>query len=316
MKLDLFDKKLLFYLDLNSRSSLIELSKKIRLSKQTVHYRLKNLEKKGIIKTYYTLINFNKLGYTQFKLYFKFINADQEKINEIIDYWSKKHSIWIGSCYGNYDLAVSLLVYDLDIFNKDYSEFLNFYSEYILDKSFLISLKSSFFSRRHLIDFYDRKEFFYKSSKKEEYTLDDVEIKILKHISNNARISVVDLMKKTSLSKDVVIYRLKKLEKNNIIEQYRVLIDLKINIYKITLKLRKFNDEIFNSLKKFVLNNKYGIQIIYLIGNWDCEFEFEAESEEGIQKILFELKNNFSDIILDYDIIRVYKSNKMDFFPF
>jgi hypothetical protein len=44
--------------------------------------------------------------------------------------------------------------------------------------------------------------------------------------------------------------------------------------------------------------------------------EFEAESEEGIQKILFELKNKFSDIILDYDIIRVYKSCKLDFFPF
>jgi DNA-binding Lrp family transcriptional regulator len=185
-----------------------------------------------------------------------------------------------------------------------------------LDKSFLISLKSSFFTRRYLIDSYDMKEFIYTSSDKEDYVLDEVEIKILKHISNNARISIVDLMKETSLSKDIVIYRLKKLEKNNIIEQYRVLIDLNINIYKITLKLRKFNDDVFNNLKDFVSNHKYGIQIIYLIGNWDCEFEFEAESEEGIQKILFELKNKFSDIILDYDIIRVYKSCKLDFFPF
>ncbi|MBU4242067.1 MAG: winged helix-turn-helix transcriptional regulator [Nanoarchaeota archaeon] len=60
MKLDFKDKKILYNLDLNSRATLNEIAKKVKLSKQVVDYRLKNLLKNKIIKEFYTVINFSK----------------------------------------------------------------------------------------------------------------------------------------------------------------------------------------------------------------------------------------------------------------
>ena len=87
MKLDLKDKKILYELDLNSRATLNEIAKKVGLSKQVVDYRLKNLIKESAIKQFYTVINFSKLGYTQYKLYLKFQNVNPETEKEIIAYW-------------------------------------------------------------------------------------------------------------------------------------------------------------------------------------------------------------------------------------
>ena len=62
-KIDLKDRKILFELDHNARISISEISKKIKLTKGGVVYRLKNLEESGVIKNYYTVIDTFKIGY-------------------------------------------------------------------------------------------------------------------------------------------------------------------------------------------------------------------------------------------------------------
>src|SRR3989344_2227411 len=111
MKLDHKDKKILYELDLNSRATLNEIAKKVGLSKQVVDYHLKNLIKNNVIQQFYTVINFSKLGYTQYKLYLKFQNVNLGTEKEIINYWTQnKNSVWVASCRGRWDLATSILV--------------------------------------------------------------------------------------------------------------------------------------------------------------------------------------------------------------
>ena len=49
IELDKKDREILFHLSLNARASLSDLSRKTRLSKEVIHYRIKNLEKNGVI---------------------------------------------------------------------------------------------------------------------------------------------------------------------------------------------------------------------------------------------------------------------------
>ena len=49
VKLDLKDKKILWELDKDSRQPLSKIAKNVRLSKEAVYYRIKNLEKRKII---------------------------------------------------------------------------------------------------------------------------------------------------------------------------------------------------------------------------------------------------------------------------
>ena len=66
--IDTIDKKLLFELNLNCRKSNTELGKKLRISKQVVNYRINQLEKKEILRSYHALIDWQKLGFNAIRI--------------------------------------------------------------------------------------------------------------------------------------------------------------------------------------------------------------------------------------------------------
>ena len=62
-KLDLIDRKILLELDKNCRQPEKHIAKAVGRSRESVKYRIQQLEKKGIIDGYLTTINPNKFGY-------------------------------------------------------------------------------------------------------------------------------------------------------------------------------------------------------------------------------------------------------------
>ncbi len=331
MKLDLKDKKILYELDLNSRATLNEIAKKVGLSKQVVDYRLKNLIKNNIIKQFYTLINFSKLGYTQYKLYLKFQNVNLEKEKDIADYWvNNKNSVWVVSCRGRWDLAVSILAKDINELGEVLSNFINKYGTFVLEKDVLITKISPVFTKAYLIEKKDAKkqasgtassgkQKFTYGGKIEEYKLDETDEKILIILSTNARLTILEMMEKLNLTRDVINYRMKKLTKDNIISQYRVLINLdKINhrLYKIILRLHSLTPETEKQLITYVASHPHGMQYLKLIGSWDAELEFEVKDDEQLHEILLEIRDQFSEIIRDYDALLIHQEHKLNYCPF
>jgi len=319
IKLDKKDKKILYHLDINSRQSLPQLSKKIGLSKQVIDYRIKNFIKKGLISEFYTVINISKIGYTHYKLYFKFQNVNVNKEKEICDYWVKsKNSIWVASCRGRWDLAISILARDIDELGNIITKFMNKYSEFILEKNILITQTSPVFTKTYLTEQKEKKEFVYMG-KIQNYQLDKTEKNILSVLSTNARIPILDLMKKTNLTRDVINYRLKKLRKDEIISQYRVLLNLNKTghiLYKIILRLKNLSSKKEEEFRYFVKSYPNGVQFLKLLGNWDIELEFEVENEEQLHEILLKIRNQFSEVIRDYDTLLIRKEHKLSYFPF
>jgi len=61
--IDEIDRKILEILKRNAKASLKEISRDLDLPITTVYYRLKRLEKEGIIDSYTIKINYEKLGY-------------------------------------------------------------------------------------------------------------------------------------------------------------------------------------------------------------------------------------------------------------
>ena len=66
--IDLKDRKILYELDKNARISYAQIGKKVGLSTEVVHYRVKRLEEKGIITNYQTAINYFELDLIHFKI--------------------------------------------------------------------------------------------------------------------------------------------------------------------------------------------------------------------------------------------------------
>jgi len=318
IKLDLKDKKILTLLDENSRYSNSQIAKKVGLSKPAVEYRLRRFEKNKVIFSYYTVIDFTKLGYSQYKIYFKFQNTTLEDEQKIIDYWNKdKNSVWVAQIRGRWDLAISILARNNFEFGKILNQFMNKFSKFILEKDVLLTEYSPVYARRYITET-KPSEFIYGVPSK-IYELDETDEKILKELSNNARINIVDLVEKIGLSRDIINYRLKKLTKEKIIVQYRCYLNLQnleINHYKIIFRTKNFDEQAEKEIKLYIAQHKKATQFLKLIGSWDLEIEFETENEDELYKILTEIRKQFSNIIRDFDILRITETFKYNYFPF
>ncbi len=319
MRPDIKNKKILYCLDLNSRATLNEIAKKVGLSKQVVDYRLNGLVKEGVIKQFYTVINFSKLGYTQYKLYLKFQNVNVDKEQEIARYWiGNRNSVWVASCNGRWDLAISILAKDINEFGDILNGFVNSFGLFVLEKNVLITQISPVFTRGYLTEEKEKRRFTY-SGKIESYGLDEIDKKVMRLLASNARMQILEMMDKTNLTRDVINYRMKRLAKDNIISQYRILIDLdKIShkLYKIILRLHSLTPEKEKQFMTYIAAQPNGTQYLKLVGAWDCELEFEVENENQLHDILLEIRNKFSDIIRDYDTLLINKEHKLNYFPF
>lgn len=318
IKLDLKDKKILTLLDEDARLSNSQIAKKIGLSKPAVEYRLRRFEKNHIIFQYYTIVDFTKLGYSQYKIYFKFQNTALEDEQKIISHWNKSNSsVWVAQIRGKWDLAVSVLAKSNFEFGKVLSEFMNKFSKFILEKDVLLTEYSPIYAREYLTET-KHSEFVYGIPSK-IYELDNTDKKILKELSKNARINIVDLAEKTKLSRDIINYRVKKLTKEGIIVQYRCYLNLHklgINHHKIIFRTKNLDEQSEKEIKSYVTMHKKATQFLKLIGSWDLEIELETENEDELYDILNDIRKKFSNVIRDFDILRITETYKYNYFPF
>ena len=81
LKMDKFDKSILQILLSNSKESVTSISKKIRLGRENVQYRLKKLTNSGIIKDFTTEFNEKALRIKHYVLFAQLmrLKADTEK---------------------------------------------------------------------------------------------------------------------------------------------------------------------------------------------------------------------------------------------
>ena len=141
-KLDLKDKKLLYWLDQNSRATNKQLGKKVGLTEQAIGHKIKRLNSKGIVKRFVTFINTLSLGYTHYKVFIKLHNTTEEIESSLIKSLIENPNIrWVASTSGRYDLSFSILAKTVLEFTGIYQKIETEYGEHIIDKNIVIAVK-------------------------------------------------------------------------------------------------------------------------------------------------------------------------------
>ncbi|MBT3814175.1 Lrp/AsnC family transcriptional regulator [Candidatus Woesearchaeota archaeon] len=317
IKLDVKDRKILYYLDIDARQPSSKIAKKVGLSKDAVNYRIQKMLRLGIIKHFYTVLNTPQLGFMHFNTLFRFRNINQTIKNNFVNYCKNNQKvIWCTSCYGGWDFGVSFLAKDLNEYNEFIQEVLNQFGKNIHEKSMSMILDSPTYSREYLKGGKIGKEFKYKVSKKN--TLDQTEKKILSIISQNAELTAIEIANKLKLTTDIVRYRIKQLKKKNIIQGFRISIDLEkigYTYYKLLFTLKDLTIKKENELREYCKTHPYIIQFIKYLGNWEIQIELEVPSEKKLFVILEDLRNRFAEIIKTYEVLRL-KEEKLNYYPF
>lgn len=316
VKLDLLDRKVMYELDLNARLTSSQLAKKLRRSKETVNFRVNRLVKNGYVKGFYTVLNTSKLGWYYYKVYMKFKNTTPDKEKEIFGYLQKQdHTAYLGSMEGYYDCIFLVMVQS----PKDMTDFMNpfieNYGEFIQEKEIHTVVVAHRLNQKFLFSGEASKDSCY-SEVIGNYKLDDVDKKILQLISQNARMPLIEIAKRVNVDHKVVKYRLKKLERDNIILSYVSSPDFdKLGLIFIQINISLKNPGVKKSLINYFDSTKKCLFALELLGKYDFTVEIHVENNEQLRSIIDEFRVKFANQYNGYDVSTIRKEYVMVWLP-
>lgn len=318
--LDLKDRRLLYELDLNSRQSFNELSKKLGLSKNSVAYRIKQLQGAGIIEKFHTIIDTGKLGYTTFRLYMQIQNATPEKEKEILNFFiNHKLVTRVISIDGDYSVGCLILAKTIKEVSDFWRELLNKYVNYTGDRSLTIITGIKKFARAYFLEQKENKEESINLLTESNLVdLDESDIKLLKLLAEDSRTQIIDLASKLNLTSKTVISKIKKLEEQKVIVCYQTKFSLEklgYQHFRVTFRLDNITKEKMKELinyANFHPNINYAHEVL---GGDDFEIDIETKGLPELRLIIEDLKSRFMDIIQSYKTMQFYKEHEYEVFP-
>ncbi len=122
--------------------------------------------------------------------------------------------------------------------------------------------------------------------------MDDIDIKILKLLQKNARITISDLSTSIGMSMPAISERLKKLESSGIIEQYCAILNpLLLNkqltaLMFISLENPRFND----SFAAFIKQEAEIQECYYIAGDFDYFIKIITQNTLSLEQLLNRIK--------------------------
>lgn len=320
INLDLKDRKLLYEIDFHARDPYSKLAKRVGLSKQGVEYKINNLIKKGVIKGFYPVINVPKLGYIYCRLLLTLQNVTEKEKNKIINFLKENKKVfWLFDMQGSFDLLMVIWAKNISDFKEFIEDLEAKYGSYIKSKIETIATDVIHYRYRFPLGIKELEEIHIKETET-RIKIDNLDKKILDLLSKNPRISLVEMSELVSESPKVVSYRIKRLEKEKLIEAYRPIIDynsLGYTYYKIFINLNKISKGELIELKNHIKSNPLVIYLVEGIGlPADLEIEMVIKSNQELFQFIQELKEKFSKLIAEYNTVVFMNTLKVRYLPF
>ncbi len=313
-RLDLKDRKILYELDANSRQPVSRIAKKVRLSKSTVSYKIKQLEREGVISGYYAMIDNTKLGYLMFRVYLKFINTTRGKEEEIVRWLKNNRAVGVvGRIETVYDLIILVWTKSINEFDDFLYEFKKRFRGYVWQERVHIYSKVWHFKRKYLLKEEKPPEHeFVGSYGAEDY--DELDLGVLKLLSKNARIPVVEMSEALRMPERTIAFRIRQLEKKRIIQGYRINLNLEkigYEYYKLNITLNDFSK--YDELLNYARDHPNVIYIDRTASELDFEINAEVEGKRALLRLVGEIKARFN--IRDIEVVPFQEYYKMESLP-
>ncbi|HLD72376.1 MAG TPA: Lrp/AsnC family transcriptional regulator [Candidatus Nanoarchaeia archaeon] len=320
MKLDLYDKKILYELDWDTRQSNKQIAKKVGLSEQVTGNRIKRLIENKIIDYFYVKTNPSTLGYFHIKFYLRMHNITNEKYQQLIQELKSETGVfWLVTLRGKYDIEMSLHVKNIAEFSQRYQQIFQKWELFILERKILFLEKAFTYTPTYLWPKQKKEEILYTKSSEEKAELDETDIKLLKQLNLNGRKSLVELARELNISADTVNYRIKHMEKIGVITGFGAKINFQEmgNSYSIIcLKMQNMNAEKYLKLETWAKFNPQIIVLVKALGDHEIEIEAITSNKEELGHIIKTLRDGFVAEIKDYEILEVIKEERLTYFPF
>lgn len=284
--LDRVDIKLLDALRDDARASLKDLSKKCRVSKQTILYRINKLIEKKIIKGFHANINYTVLGYDMYYLFIKtrYLSNEPEFVEEL----SKiKGCISIMNCLSQYNYTVKLITKDIYNTYKELEELFN---------------KKKNITTHFILQRLEKTG--------AQISIDNKDKLILKELSINCRLASLEISRRTKLGYDTVHARIKNLIKQKVIENFIMIIDFEkagFVDYSILLKFADDKLEQLPLLDSQLSNDPLVVRSFKTVGEFGYMFEIVDKNFLSINDKINRIRSQFHEMIRSSHIVPIQK---------
>ncbi|GAG44618.1 unnamed protein product [marine sediment metagenome] len=146
--------------------------------------------------------------------------------------------------------------------------------------------------------------------------LDAKDKKILEQLQRNARQSIAEIAKKTGLPRDVVVYRIKKLEQSKVIRAHHTLLNpqkLGYPLYVYVLfSCYNIKPEEETKFINYLKNHKQIIYVAKNSGKYDFTIGVCAKDYKEFDEIIREIRQKFIDVIKDIESLPTIQEFKYD----
>ncbi|MFA5178595.1 MAG: Lrp/AsnC family transcriptional regulator [Candidatus Paceibacterota bacterium] len=136
--------------------------------------------------------------------------------------------------------------------------------------------------------------------------------KILRELDMNARIPINKLAKKTGLSRQVALYRIKRLKKEGVISNFLTVFDSAVvgmRWFRVLIRMGKSEEAQRYQFLEYMKNDPNVVWLGEVGGNWDFVINFVSPDQFEFDRMFERILNNFGKFIQKYEIL-VYISVK------
>ena len=319
-ELEQIDRTILFELSKDAGQSLSEIAKKIRRSVPTAEYRIGKLMERKMIRSFLTLIDYKRLGYTNYFIYWTLRNMNAKKEGALIADLAKDENVnAVFRWDGTWNISVGILARDVFELSGIVARIKERFSANIDKEAFTVHLGAHHFGRNYLVSEKERPVMEITpitGGKVESVEIDKVESRILRTIRSGARLPTVEIAEKTGLTPDIVRYRMKRLRKEGVIVGASVLFDYSnfYPMYRVLLSTRGMTAKKEHELFAFLGQRKNIFRAMKTFGAYDIAIDAEFERVEDFRAFLFELKDKFSDLITHHETLSAVSADKSGYF--
>ena len=139
---------------------------------------------------------------------------------------------------------------------------------------------------------------------------------ILKTLEQNSRASIIDIAKKTNLTRDVVAYRIQKLIDQKVIFGFSTLLNPPKMGYPVVVyvcfALERANKQKEERFVKYLMSVKNVSYVASITGRWDYIIDIMAKDHGHMNDILKEIRHTFSEIIKEYEVMNMIEEHKYE----
>ncbi len=300
------DKLILYELLQDCRQPLSKIAKTVKLSQQRVHYRIKKLEQQKIIKKYTINLNYPKLGYSRHSLYLDLRSIDGKEVDKYLNHITDINEV--SCCYMLHDVSewkmyISVWTKTVERYDEIQTKIITKFHKHIKNYISFQSIRSyTYFARR----LNPKKEA--KCDIKgnpENFELKDLDWKIIDKLRKNSNVPLIDLAHQLKIDVNTVKRRIDYLLKENIIERFYIIVDIKqLGLREYTF-ISRINPSKNNEIEKFIKyaqsDPRFGI-VIKAVGYVNLYYAFYTENNNELKEITAKI-----DKMLGKDVLQTYK---------